>query len=618
MEQGRNNMPLLPITEPPAIVVTASRAEEAIDQSPASVTLIDAKRIERLGEPQITDYLRLVPSVAVAISGPTGSLTQVRIRGAEANQTLLFVEGIRANDPAAGNEPRFELLNADLASRIEVVRGPQSALWGSEAIGGVIAVSGEAPGSGGTQAFAEGGSHDSWRGAARTSFGDADRGLSFGAAGQRSDGIDSFLGGGDKDGYKNLGLRGAGRYRLKPGLLVGGSGFALWGKSEFDGFDPLTFQHADTLDETHNKLAASRLFAEVGVRDKAYAIASASLLGSSNRNDVGDDPVNRTKATRRTVTLEGGQRFGKHQLIAALESERETFEARDNAYGGFTDQDRSRRHQSITAEWRASNLGPVSADLAVRQDFFSRFKNATTFRASLKADLGSGVSVSTSYGEGIAQPSFFDLYGFFPGSFVGNPNLKPESSRGGEVSLRYSTERLGGSLTYYHQKLKDEIVDVFNPATFMSTTENASGRSKRQGIEVEGHYQPSTAIRLTATYAWLDASEPSASGGQVKEPRRPKHGGSIALDGSKGRFNYGAAIAYTGERFDTNFDVFPARRVNLDPYWLASAQLAYRLFDQVEAHVRIANAFGADYEDVVGYRTEGRSIHAGVRVALGR
>src|SRR5213075_2375068 len=132
------------------------------------------------------------------------------------------------------------------------------------------------------------------------------------------------------------------------------------------------------------------------------------------------------------------------------------------------------------------------------------------------------------------------------------------------------------------------------------------------------HYQPSTAIRLTATYAWLDASEPSVSGGQVKEPRRPKHSGSVALDGSKGRFNCGAAIAYTGERFDTNFDVFPSRRVNLDPYWLASVQLAYRLFDQVEAHVRVANAFGADYQDVVGYRTEGRSIHAGVRVALGR
>ena len=216
----------------------------------------------------------------------------------------------------------------------------------------------QAPGSGGTQAFAEGGSRDSWRGAARTSFGDADRGFSLGVAGQRSDGIDSFLGGGEKDGYRNIGLRGAGRYRLTPTLLLGASGFAFRGKSEFDGFDPITFAHADTLDETHNKLAAGRLFAEIGRRERSYAVGSASLLGSSNRNEVGDQPVNRTEASRRTLGLEGGHRFGKHQLIAALESEREEFEARDTAFGGFTRQDRSRNHQSITAEWRATGAWP--------------------------------------------------------------------------------------------------------------------------------------------------------------------------------------------------------------------------------------------------------------------
>ena len=610
-------MPNLPVTEPPAIVVTASRAEEQASETPASVTLIDDKRIERLGSPLIPDLLRLIPSVAVSASGPAGSLAQVRIRGAEANHTLLFVEGIRANDPAAGNEPRFELLNADLTSRIEVVRGPQSALWGSEAIGGVVAISGEVPGAGGTQAFAEGGSHDMWRGAARSELGDADHGLSLGIAGQRSDGIDSFDGSGDRDGYNNLGLRGAGRFRFSPTLLIGASGFALRGKSEFDGFDPISFLHADTLDETHNKLAAGRLFAELGNREESYAVASASLLGSSNRNELDDDPVNRTEATRRTLALEGGHRFGKHQLVAAIDTERETFEARDSAFGGFTDQDRSRKHHALTAEWRASNLGPIGLDLALRQDIFSKFQDATTFRASLRGELGRGLSLSANYGEGIAQPTFFDLYGFFPGSFVGNPDLKPESSRGGEVSLRYAEDRLGGSLTWFRQRLKDEIVTIFLP-DFTSTAINADGKSNRQGIEVEGYYQPSDALRLTVDYAWLDASEPDVGSGQLKEQRRPKHSGSIALDGMVGRFIYGAAIAYSGERVDTNFDVFPAQRVRLDPYWLASARIAYRLTEELEAHLRIANAFDADYQDVVGYRTEGRSIHAGLRVTLGR
>src|SRR3982750_3602809 len=134
-------MPALPINTD-QIVITASRAPETEAQTPVSVTIIDQQTIERLDEPIVTALIRLTPSAAVATSGPLGSLTEVRIRGAEANHTLLFVDGIKINDPASGDTARFEILNADLASRIEVVRGPQSALWGSEAIGGVIAVNG--------------------------------------------------------------------------------------------------------------------------------------------------------------------------------------------------------------------------------------------------------------------------------------------------------------------------------------------------------------------------------------------------------------------------------------------------------------------------------------------
>ncbi|MCL6740296.1 TonB-dependent receptor [Sphingomonas sp. RB56-2] len=599
--------------EPPAIVVTASRAEESISDTPASVTVIDEKRIERLGAPSIPELLRLVPSVAVGVSGPAGSLTQVRIRGAEANHSLLFVEGIRANDPASGNEPRFELLNADLASRIEIVRGPQSALWGSEAIGGVVAVSGPAPGAGGSQAFVEGGSHSTWRGAGRTEAGDADGGISIGIAGQRSDGIDSFDGDGDRDGYYNYGLRMAGRYRAAPSLLIGTSGFAIKGKSEFDGFlSAFPFPHGDTLDKSRTGMAAGRLFAEYGQRETSYAIASAGLLGSSNRNYLDDEFLNKTTAHRRTLSLEGGHRLGKHQLIGAIESERETFEAR----GNYPNQDQARHHESLTLEWRAADIGPVSGGVAVRHDIFSRFKDATSIRASLRADVGHGISLAASYGDGISQPTFFDLFGFSPDRFVGNPALKPESSRGGEVSLRYATDQIGGALTYFHQRLKDEIATIFLP-DFTSTAINAEGKSKRQGVELEGYYQPWAALRLTVNYAWLDASEPQVGGGQLRETRRPKHSGSVALDGAKGRLSYGAAIAYTGERTDDDFDFFPAESVRLDAYWLASAKVAYRLTDRIEAHLRVANAFDDDYQDVFGYRTEGRSVFGGLRVALG-
>ena len=607
-------MPELPVIDPPAIVVTASRAEEKASDTPASVSLIDAKHIERLGTPLVSDLLRLTPSASVAVSGPAGSQTQLRIRGAEANHVLLFVDGIRANDPAAGNEPRFELLNADLASRIEVVRGPQSALWGSEAIGGVVAVDGEKPGSGGTLASAEAGSHTSLRGAARTTVGDADRGFSIGFAGQRSDGIDAFSGKGERDGYRNAGLRASGRYSLSPALLIGASGFGLLGESEFDGYNPDTFQRDDTLDETHNRLAAGRIFAELGQRDRSYARASASMLGSSNRNLLDDVPQNRTSAQRRTLGLEAGHNIGGHLFIAALESELENFHARDTAFDGRTTQDQSRRHNSLTFEWRGAKVGPISPGLAVRHDAFSRFKDATTFRASLKADIASGVSIAGNYGEGIAQPTFFDLYGFFPGFYTGNPNLKPEQSKGWEISGRFARGPFTGALTYYRQRLQDEIVD----SPDFTSTVNATGTSHRRGIEAETGWRFSKALRLSANYAWLHATEQKVEGVNLElEYRRPKNSGSLVADGELGKWSYGASLSYVGRHRDRR-DSAPYDLVDLDPYWLANTRIAYRLSDGIEGNVRVANLLGSHYQDLVGYRTEGRTIHAGLRLALGR
>ena len=599
------------------IVVTASRTPEAEAETPASVTLIDASRIERIGTPLVADLLRLTPSLAVSTSGPAGSLTDIRIRGAETNHTLLFVDGIRANDPAAGNIPRFELLNADLASRIEVVRGPQSALWGSEAIGGVVAVVGAAAGTGGSLIDLEAGSFETRRAAARTTIGTPERGLSFGIAGQRSDGIDSFSADGERDGYRNLAVRVAGKYELGHMLNLAASGFALRGQSEYDGFNSTTFVRDDTADRTKNSLTAGRVAATYGNSTNSYATASASLLGSRNRNLVAEAEVNRTRASRRLIGLEAGQRFGRHRLIAAIDSEQERFHARDVAYGGFSNQDRTRRHHSFTLEWKMDDLGPLSTDLALRHDAFSMFKDATTVRGSAFLALGSAFSVTATYGQGMAQPSFFDLYGFFPGSFAGNASLRPETSRGGEVGLRYHRGAVRGALTYYRQRLRREIVDLF--AFPLSTTVNADGTSRREGIEAEVHYAPSDILRLSATYGYLDAREPRGPSGRlIKEQRRPKHSGSVALDGMRGRLSYGAALAYTGTHGDTNFDVFPAERVRLAPYWLASARIGYRLVDAVQFHVRVANAFDDDYQDVFGYHTEGRSVHAGFRFALGR
>ena len=604
----------IPIIDTNQIVITASRAPEAEANTPASVTIIDQQRIKRLGEPILSALLRLTPSAAVATSGPAGSLTEIRIRGAEANHTLLFVDGIKIDDPASGDTPRFEILNADLASRIEVVRGPQSALWGSEAVGGVIAVNGidDVPG---LSAQAEGGSFGMVRASASGALATSGAGVAGAIGFQRATGINSVAGPGDKDGYRNISGRLRGTWHPRANVAVGASALALTGRDQFDGFDFFTGAHVDTLDSSRNRLAAGRIWAAVGNDASPWRTqVSGTLLGSSNKNYLADVQQNRTRGARRNVSAQLERRFMTgavaHRLIVAGETEHETFHARDTAFGGFTNQDRTRRHESITAEWRGDAKGLIG-DVAVRRDMFNRFRDATSLRASLLGQIGGGFSLAGSYAEGIAQPTFFDLYGFFPGNFVGNPGLKPESSRGFEVALRFRRGPFGASLTGYRQRLHDEII---NNATFTSVL-NAPGSSRRSGVEATVDWKLGDELRLSANYAYLKATQPDAvTGTRASETRRPKHSGSVAADGSVGRFSYGTSLAYVGKHLD-NRDTFPFDRVALGSYWLADARVAYAVFPGVELFARGSNLLDQHYQDVFSYRTEGRAAYAGVRLS---
>ena len=610
-----------PIENQSAIVVTASRLPEPIEESAASVSIIDEELLDHLGEPAITAYLRLLPSTSVATSGPAGSFTQVRIRGAEANHSLLFIDGIRANDPAAGNEPRFELLGADIASRIELVRGPQSALWGSEAIGGVIAVNGDGATSTGASGTIEGGSLGFRRAAGSASYGGDALGIALAFGHQSANGIDSFNGNGDRDGFTSNVLRGLARWAPVEKLALTASGFWLAGRSDYDGTDPFTYLRADTLDRTRNSLAAGRLGLAYGEPTDAWqAKLSGSLLKSRNRNLLDGNEINENDGRRSTVDAEVDHLFSTeavdHALIVAGTLESERFSTADIAFGGFSNQSRDRRHWSITGEWRASVADRLIADVALRRDVFKRFRDATTVRASLLVKAIKTVTVAVSYGEGIAQPTFFDLFGFFPGSFVGNPSLGTETSRGFEGSIRYHQGSFAASLAAYRQRLSDEIIGTFDLDTFLSSAANATSKSRRQGIEVEGSWSQGKVLRLAATYSYLDASEPSFGASHLRELRRPKHSGSVTIDGTSGKLSYGASIAYVGRRADTDFDRF--ERVSLSPYWLAGARLAYAVRPGVILFGRIANAFDDRYQDVVGYRTEGRSGYVGLRLAVDR
>lgn len=604
------------------ILVTASRAPVEGDEIGVSATVIDAKRIDALGAVQAVDLLRLVPGVSVSVSGARGSQAQVRIRGGEANHSLLFVDGIQYNDPAAGNEPRFETLTADGLGRIEVVRGPQSALWGSEALGGVIALEtpGALPGFH-ASALGEYGSRDSVRASATASFGGDRAGVTLTGTHLQSDGIDILGGGaGDRDGYDNDTLAVKAIARPDANSEIGLIGRYVDAYNAFDGFDPLTFGRADTADNARSKTAAVRAYARLGTdRSKPWgATIEGQYLDSRNRNRDGMTPLNRTSGDRLRASAQVERRLSGHVLIAAADYEHERFEARDQQFFGATDQDRTRERTALIGEWRAQWSGRFSTDLAVRHDSFNRFADETTIRAAALFRVTDAVSVHLSYGEGVAQPTFFDLFGFFPGSFAGNPALKPETSRGYEAGVKYEGASFSAAVAAFDNHLRDEIVGTFDPASFLSSTANATGKSKRRGVELAGALTPVKGLRIGANYTYLDADDQQAAGvARVREVRRPRHSANAAFDWERGPLTLGGSLAYVGKRTDVDFDLFPALAVKLDDYLLGSLRVGYRLNDTIEAFGRVDNASGANYQDVVGYQTPGRALHAGLRLRFG-
>jgi vitamin B12 transporter len=180
-----------------------------------------------------------------------------------------------------------------------------------------------------------------------------------------------------------------------------------------------------------------------------------------------------------------------------------------------------------------------------------------------------------------------------------------------EASIRWARGNTSLGVTVYRARLRDEIVNLFTTAV------NAQGTSRRRGVEVEAEHRFNGAFSIQANYSFLDADEPNTGGLPIREARRARHSANLIATGAWGPLHASASVAYVGKRFDTDFDASPPQRVVLHRYGLASLTVGWELAKGVEAYGRVENAFGADYQDVFGYATPGRTVHAGVRLRLG-
>jgi vitamin B12 transporter len=615
------------------VLVRAAREPISISELGSAVTLLNSETLAQRQTAPLAEILRSVPGVAVSRAGVMGSQTQLRMRGGEANQVLVFIDGIRANDPAQNDEFNMaHVLNYDIES-VEVIRGPQSALWGSDALSGVINITTrQAQGGSRASAFAEGGSN-SWQnyGASGAYSGDQWR-SSASVNNLETDGENISRQGNEDDGYKNLTTNLGLGYDFTDDFKLDANFRYTDAQNDFDSTDFSTGLIADSANRTDVDQLYGRVTARLNTLDGRWSHQlSYAITDTNNKNrdensfaptgfDVTEANADVSVASYQTTF----QLVEDHSITAAIEHEEEDYKQRGPTDFGDPNRNESVETDSAVLEYRGALTESVSVLAGVRHDDNSDFKDKTTGRLSAAwRILDDRTKLRASYGTGIKNPTFTERFGYF-NDFIGNPNLKPEESTGWDVGIdqRLLNDHLNLSLTWFQEELKDEINGfVFDPATGGFTAENENGNSDRKGIEFSGSWQLLSSVNLGFAYTWLDATEEdNFSGKDSREIRRPKHIASANLNWMflNDRANLNLNVDYNGKQDDFFFPPVPPyqERVELDDFTLVTVASSYQLTKQLQLFGRVENAFDENYEEVYGFATQGRTAYAGVRYSF--
>ncbi|WP_156842914.1 TonB-dependent receptor plug domain-containing protein [Novosphingobium aquimarinum] len=608
-----------------AIVVTASRSGDgvAVRNLPASVTLLTADDLQQRQTRIVSDVLRDVPGVAV--NRQIGGLTQIRVRGSEANHVLVLIDGIEASDPFQG-EFDFSSLIADEAAKIEVLRGQQSSLYGSDAIGGVIhyiTLTGrEAPG---FSARAEGGSFGTYSGGARAAgySGTFDYAVSGSVYG--TDGTPLARNGSRDIGSTNVGASAKLTWTPAPNLKLTGVGRYSYtdadaNNTENDPSSPLFGYIVDSPGTYYrNEAFYGLLRGELSLADGRWQTALSGQFADTTRKSFADGDFDfGNKGRRYKGTLESSYRFGSdtvvHRVTGALDFEREEFE--NTTPSAFVFQGRrSTENWGFVGQYELTIDDAFSAGASVRRDENDRFADTTTWRAQAGYRLPFGLRVRGAYGTGVKNPGYYELFGYSDGRYIGNPNLKPEKSKGWEagVDQEFADGKAVIGATYFDSKLKDEIFTIYPAPDYVATPDNRSTLSKQHGIEVFASARPIPNIKLDLAYTWLDSKE-----NDIREVRRPKHIGSVnaTVFSDDERFSGTLTMRYNGRMTDVAYTdpSYTPVRVSLKEYVLVNLAADYRISDAISVYGRIENLIDEDYEEVFSFATPGRAAYGGVRV----
>ena len=611
-----------------SVLVTDGRTPVEQEKSGRAFTVVTGEQLEKNQVRYVADALRQVPGFAVSRTGSVGGFTQVRVRGAEANHLLVMIDGVEVSE-TSGGEVDFGSLLVDDIDRIEVLRGPQSAFWGSNATAGVVNIitkRGERNGFA-TDARSEAGTDGTFLGGVALRGGGENYDVALSGTFRRTDGFNISDFGTEKDGDRNATLNGKFTVDLSPDLTVDGTLRYVDQKNEFDDQDfsfppgPKQGLVIDTDDET----ALREFFGSVGasyVSLDGALTQKARFTGSDTMREyfTGGSEASSNEGNRYTGSYQATYGFdtpgmldARHQFTGGYEWERETF-APSHLTETF-----SRKTNSLIGEYRGEFLDQIYINAGVRQDFNDRFEDAATWSLSGAWKVPDrGTRLHASVGTGVTNPTFFEQFGFVPDTFVGNPSLIPEESLGWDIGIEqtFFDGGLVADITYFDQDLTNEIATVFDSDTFLSSPINRDGKSKRQGIEISATVDLFNGLTATATYTYTDATEQTIAGGpRLREVKRPEHSGSLtaAYTFHEDQARIFGEVVFNGKMEDLAFVPSLPPRVTLDPYTVVTVGGSFKFTEHLEAYGRVENLFDEDYQEVFGYNTQGRTAFLGLK-----
>lgn len=609
------------------VLVLANHLPSNVKTVGSSVSAINVGDFARQANFDVSQLLRTIPNMSVNRAGPLGALTQVRIRGAEANHTLVLIDGVEVNDVGNGSEFNFaHLAGADI-SRIEVLRGPQSARFGADTIGGVIGIftnQAKEPGVK-THVSLESGSFQTHYGSAGVSVAQSQGENLW--AGQLnvsriiSDGYSASALGNEKDGFEDSSVRGSLSYQWGDASLFK----VTLNQSEIDAqgdeqdFDfPSTATQGLVIDADQNNASKQR-FANILLRTEYFGWQQQlSISENSNRSRFFDTGtlISGLNGERTKVDLQNSKivQAGDltHSWLIGAQHEGREFENIYPTIGGANYAAKDRQ-LGLVGEYVLQTPNR-SVALSVRNDNNQRFDNATTVRVTLSQNLPQNLRLHSSWGQGIANPTFFELFGFTPNSFTGNPNLQPEESTSWDLGLSGSLldDQISFDLTYFSADLTDEIETVFDMTTFTASPVNQTGNSQRHGWEMSLDTAIGEQLSLSAHWNFLHSRDPDAR----VEVRRPEKSGSISLHyaSSNDLSRVSLQVLHNGKNQDSEFIFSTAEdRVTLNSYTLVNLTASYQLKPNVTLYLRGENLLDDEYQQVFGYQAPGVGVYAGLK-----